>query len=182
MDWLKLNSKGILRGSLSQTNNVTQLVWIKLLAMASETRDRDGYLRYAKGRPYSMDYIAMICNVSRNELDIAIDDFIDDVRDGHARVEFDDDGSLYLTNFLAYQKQPEKAEAELSPRLRSAAEKEALTRKMVNLHPEAARDGLSYGFKDNIISKQGEILRQNGETKGIKKDGEQDGKPSEDSN
>jgi hypothetical protein len=103
MDWLKLDSKGILRGSLAQSDYTTQLIWIKMLAMANETRDRDGYLRYAEGKPYSLEYIAQICNVTMDELKNAIDLFEDDIRDGKSRVSFTDDGSLFLSNWNHYQ-------------------------------------------------------------------------------
>ena len=103
MDWLKLDSKGILRGSLAQSDYTTQLIWIKMLAMANETRDRDGYLRYAEGKPYSLEYVAQICNVTMDELKNAIDLFEDDIRGGKSRVSFADDGSLFLTNWNHYQ-------------------------------------------------------------------------------
>lgn len=150
MDWLKLNSKGILRGSLARSNNVTQLIWIKLLAMASETRDRDGYLRYKKGEPYSLDFIAQICNVSRNDLDIALDDFMDDIRDGIPRVEFAEDGSLRLNNWTYYQTRP--VEEEASPRLRKAISdevKDNLTIERVNKKPELGVVGLSQHISGN---------------------------------
>jgi hypothetical protein len=162
VDWLKLNSKGILRGSLSTTDNTTQLIWIKLLAMANETRDRDGCLRYAIGKPYSHDYIAQVCNVTINELYIAIDDYMDDIRDGKPRVEYAEDGSLKLNNWLKYQSEAENGEG-LNPRLKKAIDKDKLTRFMVNSRPETARDTLNDGFGDTIIDKNGEILRGNKE-------------------
>ena len=120
MDWLKLNSKGILRGSLARADNVTQLIWIKLLAMANETRDRDGYLRYKEGEPYSLEFIAQNCNVTANELAVAIDDFLDDVRDDTSRIEYSPDGSIKLNNWKKYQDKPQKAVEELTPRMKSA--------------------------------------------------------------
>lgn len=108
MDWLKLDSKGILRGSLAESNKTSQLIWIKLLAMANETRDRDGYLRYKVGKPYTLEFIAQVCNVTMPELEKAIDLFKEDVREGHSRVEFDEDKSLYLYNWKKYQSKPEK--------------------------------------------------------------------------
>lgn len=141
MDWLKLNSKGILRGSLARADIATQLIWIKFLALANETRDRDGYLRYKEGQPYSLEYIAMVCNVTKEQLDIAIDDFIDDIRDGHQRIEFAPDGSIKLNNWLKYQNQPPEKEA--SPRIiKSASELEAITRKNVRRMPDVATDEL----------------------------------------
>jgi hypothetical protein len=108
MDWLKLDNKGILRGSLAQSDYTTQLIWIKMLAMANETRDRDGYLRYAIGKPYSLEYIAQICNVTMAELENAIDLFEDDVRAGKSRIQFAEDGSIFLSNWNYYQTSSEK--------------------------------------------------------------------------
>lgn len=159
MDWLKLNSKGILRGSMAASDNVTQLIWIKFLAMANETRDRDGYLRYAPGHPYSIEYIAEVCHVGVNEVQIAVDDFMDDVRDGMPRVEYTDDGSLKLNNWHKYQDAPPDKEA--PPRLKSVLEREAITRRMTNQYPDSAREALGYGFQDTIIKKTGEIIKPN---------------------
>lgn len=163
MDWLKLNTKGILRGSLARADNVTQLIWIKLLAMASETRDRDGYLRYREGEPYTLEFIAQTCNVTVNDLNIAIDDFMDDIRDGHARVEWASDNSLHLMNWEYYQKKP--AEKELPPRIKSKLENEAITRHYTNKCPDTARDTLVNGFGDNISVKtpNGMVNKETGE-------------------
>ena len=107
MDWLKLNSKGILRGSMATSDYTVQLIWIKLLAMANETRDRDGYLRFAEGKPYSLTFIADVCNVKPEELNRAIAEFREDMRDGSYRVIIADDGSVYLSNWARYQVVPE---------------------------------------------------------------------------
>jgi len=154
VDWLKLNSRGILRGSLSSSDNVTQLVWIKLLAMANETRDRDGYLRFKEGSPYTLGYIATTCGVSQNELEIAIDDFMDDVRDGVPRVEYAPDGSLKLNNWRYYQSKPIIENA--APRLRGAIEKEAITRRLVSGKPEIAVDVLTNDYGMHVVDVQGE--------------------------
>ena len=126
MEWLKLYSKGILRGSLSQSDDTTQLVWVKLLAMANETRDRDGYLRYSVGVPYSWEFIAMTCGVTLDELTEAIAVFESDIRDGMARIGFGDDGSIFITNWEEYQGQVE------SKKKLSARELELIERKKLH--------------------------------------------------
>jgi hypothetical protein len=167
MDWLKLNSMGILRGSLSNADNVTQLIWIKILAMANETRDRDGYLRYREGKPYSNEYIAQVCNVTIGELITAFDDFMDDVRDGKPRIEYAEDNSIHLTNWAKYQNKPNKAEEELNPRLlKSATELEAIQRKLDNKNPKVSIDVLSHDFGHNVVTKDGEILNKVGNENG----------------
>ena len=173
MDWLKLNSKDILRGSLARSDNVTQLVWIKLLAMANETRDRDGYLRYKKGEPYSLDFISTICNVEKNQLEIAIDDFMDDIRDGHPRVEYAEDGSLKLNNWSKYQNAP--VLDEVSPRLRAAIENQPSTKKtytkeqreeMARIgayhNPASAKKGIEKREFEDSIKESNKRLRNKG--------------------
>lgn len=93
---------------------------------------------------------------------------MDDIRDGHPRVEYAEDNSIKLNNWVYYQSRP--PEEEVSPRLRSALEKEALTRKMVNEHPEAARDTLAKDLGDTIIDKNGEFIAER--YKGVNKNGD----------
>ena len=125
MDWLKLHTTGILRGSLSASPNTVQLIWVKMLAMAGETRNRDGYLRLKEGEPYSMDYIATVCKVSVADLMDALTEFLDDVRDGHPRIEFADDGSIQIMNWESYQAVPE-AKKKLSARELELVERKKL--------------------------------------------------------
>ena len=169
MDWLMLHSRGILQGSLSSADNTTQLIWIKLLCIANETRDRDGYLRYKEGAPYSRELLCTRCNVTDADMVRAIDDFMDDIRDGKPRIEYADDGSLRINNWLDYQTS-HKAVKETTPRLRSILEEEAITRHMVNRHPDAGRDALDYGFQDTIIDKDGKMLKNNLKLEGVKDD------------
>lgn len=162
MDWLKLNSKGILRGSLARADNVTQLIWIKMLAMANETRDRDGYLRYKKGEPYSLDFIATICNITRQQLDMAIDDFLDDIRDGKPRIDFTDDGSIKLNNWSYYQDKPPTIDA--PPRLKKAIsdeQRQKIARRYANMYPKVSIEVLNHDFGYQVIDKKtGEILEE----------------------
>jgi hypothetical protein len=146
MDWLKLNSRGILRGSLAGSSYTTQLIWIKLLAMANETRDRDGYLRFKEGKPYELSYIATTCGVTMDELMEAIDLFEDDIRDGHSRVTFASDGSLYLCNWSKYQEKPKKEE---KPKM-SDEQKIGMQTSLNNQNPDNARKVLTRDFHDAV--------------------------------
>jgi hypothetical protein len=108
MEWFKTYQDGVLRGSLSTTNNTTQLIWLKFLAIENETRLRDGWLHYAKGKPMSREYLATVCNVTVEELNVAITEFLGDIdKDGHARIEIDN-GDIYIKNWEKYQARAEK--------------------------------------------------------------------------
>lgn len=106
MDWLKLNSRGILRGTLAAAPYSVQVIWIKLLAMANETRERDGYLHFKPGQPYSKEYIAQTCGVSMGHLLDALDEFKGDIRGEEGRIKELPDGTIYLTNWAKYQDVP----------------------------------------------------------------------------
>jgi len=149
MDWLKLDSKGILRGSLSAAPDTTQLIWVKLLALANETRDRDGYLRRKEGEPFTLLFIAEVCNVSISDLQAALCDFRDDVRDGHPRMEFADDGSIHLLNWEQYQHLPEDKK-----RL-SARELELVERKKIH---QLAEKYPNEAFNTPAVRKQVDIM------------------------
>ena len=111
MDWLKLNSRGILRGTLAAAPHSVQVIWIKLLAMANETRDRDGYLHFKPGQPYSKEYIAQTCGVTIGELLDALDEFKGDIRNNQGRIKELPDGTIYLSNWMLYQESPETVKA-----------------------------------------------------------------------
>lgn len=108
MPYFKAFSEGILRGSLANADDIVQLIWLKLLAMANETRNRDGYLHYAPGRPFTLSFIAMTCNVGMEELLVSLGEFENDIRDGEPRIKTAEDGTIYLTNFWKYQSKPER--------------------------------------------------------------------------
>lgn len=113
MDWFKTYQDGILRGSLSEVSETTQLIWLKLLAIENETRLRDGWLHYSPGRPMTREYLAMVCHVSIESFNLAIQDFLGDVdRDGCARVEIGPDGDIFIKNWEKYQAKPEKTIAQ----------------------------------------------------------------------
>jgi len=155
MPFFKAYSEGILRGSLAYADETIQLIWIKLLAIANETRDRDGYLRYSEGHPYSKEYIAEMCHVTVRVLNKSLEEFSKDIRDNTPRITIAKDGSIKLSNFIKYQAKPERKEKERMPE----EQKRGMQRSINNQFPENARDDLSQGFGDKIISKHGEILR-----------------------
>lgn len=109
MEWFKAFQDGILRGSLCATNKTTQLIWIKLLAIENETRLRDGWLHYAPGRPMTREYLAMVCQVTVEELEEALREFQSDFdRGGHPRIEIAETGEIFIKNWEKYQAKPER--------------------------------------------------------------------------
>lgn len=114
MEWLKLTSKGILRGSLAQSTDVVQLVWIKLLCLMNETKFRNGRFEYVTGKPYTLDYLAMNCGVTLPILEGCLCEFEEDINPdtNEPRIKYDDDGTLILVNWWQYQSKPEKIVAQ----------------------------------------------------------------------
>lgn len=156
MDWIRLHSKGILRGSLATSDDTTQLIWVKLLAMANETKDRDGILRYKKDRPYSLEFIATTCNTTLEALKKALAIYSEDIRDGIPRIRYDPDGSLVLCNWGHYQSNPSKKQPDKKPK--TEEQLKVITRQMTNQFPDEARNVLGHDFQDSIVTKDGEII------------------------
>lgn len=113
MEWVKLSSRGILRGTLSQSRDVVQLVWIKLLCFMGETKFRNGRFEYGKGRPYTMDFLATNCGITLTIFEGCIEEYKEDINPdtGEPRVRVEKDGTLVLVNWERYQEKPEKVKA-----------------------------------------------------------------------
>lgn len=112
MDWFRAYSSGILRGSLSDASDEIQLIWIKLLAIESETKNRDGCLRFCEGKPYTDEYIATVCLKPVEAIKYAISAFEKDIdkQTKLPRVSRESDGSLRLNKWLIYQYEQEQEE------------------------------------------------------------------------
>jgi len=112
MDWFRAYSSGILRGSLSDASDEIQIIWIKILAMESETKNRDGCLRFCEGKPYTDEYIATICLKPVQAIKYAIAAFEKDIdkQTKLPRVSREPDGSLKLNKWLIYQYEQEQDE------------------------------------------------------------------------
>lgn len=112
MDWFRAYSSGILRGSLSDASDEIQIIWIKILAMESETKNRDGCLRFCEGKPYTDEYIATICLKPVEAIKYAISVFEKDIdkQTKLPRVSREADGSLHLNKWLIYQYEQEQME------------------------------------------------------------------------
>ncbi len=80
MDWIKLYTTKWLYGSGRVMSAEKRGVWADLLALAAETKFRDGTLRFDVGQPMPRDYISNILKITPELLDICIDVFSKDIR------------------------------------------------------------------------------------------------------
>jgi len=109
MEWIKLYTGKWLYGSGRTMPAEKRGVWMDLLALAAETKFRDGTLRFDVGQPMPRDYIASILRLDRVVLDDSLTVFQTDINadDGKPRITVWDDGTIELTNFARYQAVPE---------------------------------------------------------------------------
>jgi hypothetical protein len=146
MDWFRAYSAGILRGSLSDASDEIQLIWIKFLAIESETKNRDGCLRFCEGKPYANEYIATLCLKPVDAVQRAIAIFEQDIdkKTNTPRVSRETDGSLRLNKWLIYQyEQDMKKQAE---RAKKREDKAPLTIDERNQKQEIQAIELAYKF------------------------------------
>ena len=104
MEWCKMWPNGILRGSLCTEDDSVQLVWLKLLCIASETHVRNGRLEFRKGRPMSHKYLINYLHTTPLKFNKAIDVFKKDIgKNNKPRITVEDDGTIVITNWKLYQ-------------------------------------------------------------------------------
>ena len=103
--WIKFFTAKWLYGSGRTMTAEKRGVWADLLALAAETKLRDGTLRFDVGQPMPRDYISNILLLDRETLDACLTAFQGDLNteDGQARVKVWEDGTIELTNFLRLQ-------------------------------------------------------------------------------
>lgn len=113
MDWIKLYTGRWLYGSGRAMTAEKRGVWIDLLALAGETKFRDGTLRFEVGKPMTRDWIANTLMIERNTLDVCLIAFQADVNidDGQPRVRIWDDETIEIVNWNKFQGKPEKVTA-----------------------------------------------------------------------
>jgi len=127
--WFKVETEGWLQGSIRMDLSPEQRgVWIDLLALASDTRVRDGTLRFAPGKPMPREWIANTLRITVELLNSTLDACTNDKNkeDEKHRIEIWDDGTIELSNFAKYQSIPEgkrkKMETQVQLDLRHARE------------------------------------------------------------
>jgi len=139
MDWLKLYTSKWLHGSGRMMTAEKRGIWMDLLALAAETKFRDGSLRFDVDLPMPLSYIAGTLMLSMEELESAIACFKADMNidDGKARLEVWEDGTIMLNNFERYQATPD-GKGKLSGRELELAQRMQLSRLSEKFPVEAA--------------------------------------------
>jgi hypothetical protein len=155
VNWFKAWHVGILRGSLSDTDDSTQLIWIKMLAITSETRKRDGRLEFSKGRPMPPEYLASYMNTTMEKFIKALKKFVTDIdENGIPRITIEQDGTIVINKWFYYQKdKKENNTKEPMPQ----SQKLGMTRNLVNQNPQEAIDTLCRDFGYTVIDQFGEL-------------------------
>ena len=157
LEWFKLYSHGILRGSIvAQMTLEEQMVWVKLLCFASECRDR-GIIRRAKGIPFEREDLARLLGIPEFLLSSTIEKCIKDENadDPLTRIMILPDGSLQIANWERYQRkrtsrnsnQPQD-DTPVSEEDKQAAQ-QAAAAKLAFLQPEAAKRGIDIRETDD---------------------------------
>lgn len=156
MEWIKFYTKKWLYGSGRVMTPEKRGVWADLLALAAETKFRDGTLRFEVGKPMPRSYIAAILQIEPDTLDACLAAFQADVNteDGKPRIVIWDDGTIFLTNFAKYQSKPEKEIIKEISKVKHKSTAEALKDGMNVMN---ARDIRNEGKLDNII----DLLKNN---------------------
>tara|TARA_Y100000310_G_C20676615_1_gene813440 strand:+ start:468 stop:977 length:510 start_codon:yes stop_codon:yes gene_type:complete len=156
--WFKLNSYGVLRGSIvAQLTLEEQMVWIKLLAFASEQRNR-GIIQRAVGIPWGMKELADQLQIPEYLLLSTIEKCMEDENAGDptkTRIMMLPDGSISITNWHKYQNK------ELKHKIfneRPEEQRKAITRYYTNKYPKEALDVIfgDYGYKV-VVKSTGEV-------------------------
>ena len=150
--WFKIDTDGWLQGSIRIDLTPEQRgIWIDLLALASNTRLRDGTLRFAPDKPMPRDWIANNLRIPLESLNSTITacQLDKNKEDGRSRIEVWDDGTIEITNFARYQAiPPEKTRPREDSRARELRERH-LTRQLAKQYPDEAQDALPIERKDN---------------------------------
>jgi len=170
MEWFKVYSRGILRGSLSQTTDITQLTWLKMLALENETKFRNGRLEFAPGKPYSLEYIAVNCGITEGILEGVLEEFKEDVNpeDGTPRITIEFDGTIVLNNWEKYQvkrvveqegKPPLSEEAKDKMNVQRQVKNPNLTINGATLQGKAVLDKATAEIQEDqeVLNKQAEV-------------------------
>jgi hypothetical protein len=153
VDWFKTWHVGILRGSLSDTDDSTQLIWIKMMAIVSETKNRNGRLEFAKGKPMSPHYLISYMNTTKSKFDNAIKQFINDTDpQGNPRITIEKDGTIVINKWDYYQ-----SDNRFKKEPKTEAQKRGMLRAGVNKDPDTATDVLKHDYGYTVIDNNGEI-------------------------
>jgi len=157
----KIDTGGWLDGSIRMDLTPAERgVWMDLISLASETRERDGTLNFAPGKPMSKEYIANRLRIPLDLLESTIKACKKDSNkenNGVQRIMEYPDGTLYLPNYMHYQ---------AVPRNRSKAYLHAKrTETKLEYDARIAKQSRRW-IKDNELATRN-ILKQNARRKGV---------------
>jgi hypothetical protein len=155
VEWFKVWHTEILRGSLVAEDDSTQLIWLKLNALVSDSKLRNGRLEYGKGKPMSYDFIIESINTTPEKFNKAIVILsTEEEYDGISRITIEDNGTIVL-NKWEYEQRNNVKKPKRKPM--SHDQKQGMTRSLVNQNPDTARDTLSRDWGDNIVTKENKV-------------------------
>lgn len=105
MDWIKLYTRKWIWGSGRNMTAEKRGIWVDLLAVAAETKLRDGTLRHDVNQPMAREWIASILCIDLALLNACISSFQADINadDGQPRIKIWEDGTIQITNWVKYQ-------------------------------------------------------------------------------
>jgi len=141
MEWIKFYTGKWLYGSGRTMSADKRGVWADLLALAAETKFRDGTLRFDVGQPMPRSYIASVLRISSELLDASLEAFIHDINtdDGNPRISISEDGTIVLNNFQRYQSSPDgKTAKRLTGRELELSKRKQLNKLAAEFPQEAA--------------------------------------------
>ncbi len=166
MDWIKFYTSKWLFGSGRNMTPEKRGVWADFMALAAETKLRDGTLRFDVGQPMPREYIASVLRIPPETLDACIDVFAKDLNtdDHHPRIKIWDDGTIELTNWERFQgrvtfrkdktKSSELGNVPLDSDERKKSQ-ELMATKLGYMQPEAAQKGIERRHFEEQIKQVG---------------------------
>lgn len=110
MEWIKLYTRKWIWGSGRTMTPEKRGVWIDLLALAGESKLRDGTLRHDINQPMKKEWIASVLMLDMETLNSSLEAFKADINsdDGDARIKIWEDGTIQIVNWDKYQNKSEK--------------------------------------------------------------------------
>jgi len=157
-DWMPFYTGKWIYGSTCLHTTAQRGVWASLMALANETKLRDGTLRHDVGKPMARDYISAVLHIDKKELDESIEFFGKDKNadDGKGRIEIWEDGTIELTNFKKLLQRMSGGKKE--KKVKTEEQRDNITVSSVALKPHLGVKGLHCADKRNLDNKTREFV------------------------
>jgi hypothetical protein len=171
MPWFRAYAMPMIEGSVAKTmDDIHQLIWWKLIALARLSKFGDGTLRHGVGIPMKVEWIAKRLGYSDIQVQETIDmGLMDKNMDGNGhRIRIWEDGTIELANFCEYNPMPtpKKPPEEPPPTVDSETKRKAIHDKYQREHPkeslfhlESLRAGVPDTFPELAKARQKEDQR-----------------------